>query len=65
MKLITTTQAAAELGISRQRVTVLIREGRLPAEQVYPDGPWLINPKHLDSVRERKGKRGPTGTTAA
>jgi excisionase family DNA binding protein len=57
--MINTAQAAARLGISRRRVLALITSGRLPAQKVGRD--WLINPKDLDKVKERKPGR-PKGT---
>jgi len=49
---LTTADAAEELGVIPRRVRQLIEEGRLPAVKVGRD--WLIEPRHLDLVRERK-----------
>jgi excisionase family DNA binding protein len=50
--LLTTSQAAAELGITANRVAKLIRAGRLKAVKVGRD--WLIEARALEAVRERK-----------
>lgn len=55
MNLITTKQAAAELGISDSRVRQLILAERLKAERVGSQ--LLIRPRDLDAVRERKPGR--------
>jgi excisionase family DNA binding protein len=47
MKIISTTEAAKRLG-----VRVLIRAKRLKAIKVGHE--WLIDPKDLDAVKERK-----------
>ena len=49
--LITTREAAEELGVTPRRVLALIYDDRLPATKVGRD--WLINPTHLDNVRHR------------
>lgn len=49
---LTTAQAAAQLGISRRRVSQLIAAGRLRAQRVGRD--WLIATADLDAVRVRK-----------
>lgn len=54
-KMIATKAAARELGITVQRVRVLIREGRLPAQKLGRD--WIIRWADLDLVRERKPGR--------
>ena len=51
---ITTTEAAKLLGVSDQRVRVLIKEGRLAARMVLR-GLWAVD---LDSVREFERKKG-------
>jgi excisionase family DNA binding protein len=55
MKLITTADAAASLGVHRTRVQVLIREGRLPAQMI--GGTYIINDEDLALVAERKTGR--------
>jgi excisionase family DNA binding protein len=40
------------LGVTANRVRVLIRSKRLKATKVGHD--WLIDPKDLDAVKERK-----------
>jgi excisionase family DNA binding protein len=52
--LLTTIQAGAELGIKRNRVMELVREGRLPATKF--GNAWMIRRADLDLVRDR-----PTG----
>ena len=52
MKIIGTTEAGRRLGISDARVRALIESGRLKATKV--GGAWLIDPKDLDAVKERK-----------
>lgn len=46
--LLTTTQAAVRLGVSRMRVVQLIGEGKLPAQKLGRD--WMIRPKDLGKV---------------
>ena len=55
MGLLTTKQAAKDLGVNDRRVTALIRAERLPAKKVGRD--WLINSKDLAKVRDRKPGR--------
>jgi len=55
MNLLTTTEAAARLGLSTDRVRVLIRSGRLPAQLVGRD--YLIKTADLQAVAERKPGR--------
>jgi len=57
MKLITTADAAARLGIHQTRVQVLIRGGRLPAQML--GGTYLINEDDLRLVADRKPGRPP------
>lgn len=52
MKIIGTTEAARRLGISDARVRTLIMTGRLKAVKV--GGAWLIDPKDLTAVKNRK-----------
>lgn len=49
MKLISTDEAAARLGVSGRRVRQLIDEGKLPAQTV--GGTYVINEADLDSVK--------------
>ena len=55
MKMLTTLEAAVELGVTPQRVRALIVAGRLKAEKVGRD--WLIAPHALEAVRIRKSGR--------
>ena len=52
MKIISTTEAARRLGVTANRVRAMIRAKRLKAMKVGHE--WLIDPKDLDAVRERK-----------
>jgi excisionase family DNA binding protein len=52
MKIIGTTEAGRRLGISDARVRALIMSKRLKAVKV--GGAWLIDPKDLDAVKNRK-----------
>jgi excisionase family DNA binding protein len=52
MKIIGTTEAAKRLGVNTSRVRALIDSGRLKATKV--GGAWLIDPKDLDAVKDRK-----------
>ena len=56
-EMITTKQAAQELGVTLHRVRVLIWEGRLPAKKFGRD--WVIRKSDLDLVRVRKPGRPP------
>ena len=51
MKFLTTAQVAERLGVHRTRVNVLIREGRLPAQQF--GRAYLVDEKDLALVAER------------
>jgi excisionase family DNA binding protein len=53
--LLSVTEAAAELGITRARVLVLISGGRLPASKL--GNQWAIQRKDLAKVRDRKPGR--------
>ncbi|MBA3334548.1 MAG: helix-turn-helix domain-containing protein [Acidobacteria bacterium] len=57
MDLITTKEAAEKLGVSMRRVTALIKDGRLPSQQVGRE--HLIKESDLELVRERKPGRPP------
>jgi excisionase family DNA binding protein len=52
MKIIGTAEAARRLNVTQSRVRVLIDSGRLKAMKVGRE--WLIDPKDLDAVKERK-----------
>ncbi|HEV2880323.1 MAG TPA: helix-turn-helix domain-containing protein [Pyrinomonadaceae bacterium] len=55
MKLLTTKEAAARLGISVMRVQQLIWDGRLPAEKMGRD--YFIKEGDLKLVEDRKPGR--------
>lgn len=55
MALITTAEAARQLGVSVRRVQALIKARRLTAEKIGRD--WLVNEFHLADVAERKPGR--------
>jgi excisionase family DNA binding protein len=55
MKLLTTKEAAARLGISVMRVQQLIWDGRLPAEKMGRD--YFIKEADLKLVEDRKPGR--------
>ena len=57
MNLISTTEAAARLGVSSRRVVALIKAGRIPTTKVGRI--HLIKPKDLVPVTERKPGRKP------
>ena len=52
MKIIGTAEAARRLNVTQSRVRVLIDNGRLKAIKVGRE--WLIDPKDLDAVKDRK-----------
>jgi excisionase family DNA binding protein len=52
---LTTTQAAARLGVSQARIRQLIEAGRLPARKAGRD--WLIEEGFLQRVAVRKPGR--------
>ena len=52
MKIISTTEAARRLGVTANRVRAMIRAKRLKAMKVGHE--WLIDPKDLEAVKERK-----------
>lgn len=56
-KLLSVKQAAAALGVNRQRVQQLIESKRLPAEKVGAF--YVIREIDLELVRERKAGRPP------
>jgi excisionase family DNA binding protein len=49
--LLTTTEVAERLKISRRQVQTLIKQGRLPAEMIHRD--WFIKPEDLALVKHR------------
>lgn len=53
--MLTTTEAAAALKISRQRVLALIASGRLPAQKHGRD--WMIEEADLELVKVRRPGR--------
>ena len=55
MKILTTKQTAALLGINDSRVRQLILSGRLPAQKIGRD--WIIREKDLKKVADRKPGR--------
>lgn len=50
--MITTKEAADDLGVSMRRVTALIKNGRLPSQQIGRE--HLIEKSDLELVRARK-----------
>ena len=52
MKIISTAEAAKRLGVTANRVRAMIEAKRLKAMKVGRE--WLIDPKDLDAVKERK-----------
>ena len=52
MKIITTVDAAKRLGVTPSRVRALIEAKRLKAFKYGRE--WLIDPKDLDAVKDRK-----------
>jgi len=63
MRILSTCQAANELGISPRRVNALIADGRLPAQKIGTV--HLINAADLDKVRDRPTGRPPMKTKPA
>jgi excisionase family DNA binding protein len=59
MEYLTTTDAAAELGISARRVLALIAAGRLPAQKIGTGrrATYYIAPADLKLVKDRKPGR--------
>lgn len=53
---ITTKEAAARLGVNKQRVWQLIQSGKLPAQKVGRD--WIIDEKDLERPEIRNRKPG-------
>jgi len=50
-----TAEIAQKLGVSQERVRVLITTGRLPAKKLGRD--WFVEEKDLKLVRDRKPGR--------
>jgi len=57
----TTRQAAKEMGVSRQRVSVLLNEGRLRGVRIGSEAPipsqgiWAVDPESIaEFLRERE-----------
>jgi excisionase family DNA binding protein len=55
MKIISTAEAARRLGVTPNRVRMLIEAKRLKATKL--GNVWVINPKDLDAVTKRKPGR--------
>jgi excisionase family DNA binding protein len=55
--LLSTVEAGVELGVTSQRVRMLIKAGRLPAKQVGTN--YIIRRGDLAKVRHRKAGRPP------
>lgn len=53
-KLLTVTQAAERLGLTRTRVLKLISVGRLPASRDPLTGHWRVKESDLELVANRK-----------
>jgi len=52
MKIIDTTEAARRLNVTPTRVRAMINSGRLKATKIGIV--WMIDPKHLEAVKDRK-----------
>jgi excisionase family DNA binding protein len=52
MKIISTTEAARRLNVSPSRIRAMIASARLKGIKVGKV--WLIDPKDLDAVKDRK-----------
>ena len=52
MKIIGTAEVARRLNVTQSRVRAMIDSGRLKAIKVGRE--WLIDPKDLDAVKDRK-----------
>lgn len=55
MKIIGTAEAARRLNVTQSRVRAMIDSGRLKAMKVGRE--WLIDPKNLDALKDRKTGR--------
>lgn len=58
--MLTTTDAARELGISERRVQQLVKDGVLPAERLGKT--IVIQERHLAKARKRPGLGRPKGS---
>lgn len=63
MNELTTKQASEILGVSRRRVIALIEQGKLKARKF--SNVYMIAPKDLDAVRERRSGRPETSEPIA
>ncbi len=54
-KLLSVKESAELLGVNRQRVQVLITEGRLPAQKI--GNSYVVKESDLELVKERKTGR--------
>lgn len=59
MKLLTTAEAARELGVTPRRVRQLIADGRIAAKKVGRD--YVIDPRSLKAVENRQTGRPKKG----
>lgn len=59
MKLLTTNEVAARLGVTVRRVQAMIKDGRLDAQKLGRD--YVVKESDLESVRERKSGRPKKG----
>ena len=57
-RLYTSRQVASALGISRERVTQLVREGTLGAVRFGPRGRYRFHPGAIDELLERAHHAG-------
>lgn len=63
MRIISTVEAAKRLNVTPDRVRKMIAAKRLKAIKVGRE--WLIDPKDLEAVKERKVGRPPRHVSAA
>ena len=63
MKIISTAEAAKRLGVTQSRVQKMIAAKRLKATKF--GNVWLIDPKDLDTVKDRKVGRPRKATKRA
>jgi excisionase family DNA binding protein len=62
MKIISTAEAAKRLGVTADRVRKMIEAKRLKATKLGTV--WLIDPKDLDAVKDRRVGRPRKATSA-
>jgi excisionase family DNA binding protein len=55
INVLTVTEVAGKLGVTRSRVLALIRDGRIPVERIGSQ--YVIKPADLAAVRVRKPGR--------